>query len=189
MTYTPSPARYDSMQYRRCGRSGLKLPAISLGLWHNFGHDTAPERSRKLMTTAFDLGITHFDLANNYGPPPGSAEEFFGSVMTSDFKPYRDEMIVSTKAGWGMWDGPYGDLGSRKYLLASLDQSLKRMSSTMSTSSIRTASIPTRRSRRRWARSTRRCARARRSMSASPPTATRRRRRRPRSCGGSARRR
>ena len=127
MTYTPLPARYDSMQYRRCGRSGLKLPAISLGLWHNFGHDTAPERSRKLMTTAFDLGITHFDLANNYGPPPGSAEEFFGSVMTSDFKPYRDEMIVSTKAGWGMWDGPYGDLGSRKYLLASLDQSLRRM--------------------------------------------------------------
>ena len=103
MTYTPSPARYDSMQYRRCGRSGLKLPAISLGLWHNFGHDTALERSRRLMTTAFDLGITHFDLANNYGPPPGSAEEFFGSVMTSDFKPYRDEMIVSTKAGWGMW--------------------------------------------------------------------------------------
>jgi len=127
MPYSPSPARYEDMLYRRSGRSGLKLPAISLGLWHNFGHDTPPERSRRMLFEAFDLGITHFDLANNYGPPPGSAEEFFGSVMQSDFRPYRDEMIVSTKAGWGMWDGPYGDFGSRKYLLASLDQSLKRM--------------------------------------------------------------
>ena len=127
MTYTPSPARYNDMQYRRSGRSGLQLPAISLGLWHNFGHDTAPARSRDILFTAFDLGITHFDLANNYGPPPGSAEEFFGGVMKSDFKPYRDEMIISSKAGWDMWPGPYGDGGSRKYLLASLDQSLKRM--------------------------------------------------------------
>ena len=101
MTYTPSPARYDSMQYRRCGRSGLKLPAISLGLWHNFGHDTAPERSRRLMTTAFDLGITHFDLANNYGPPPGSAEEFFGSVMTSDFKPFSSPPRRGGECGTG----------------------------------------------------------------------------------------
>ncbi len=127
MPYAPSPARYDSMIYRRSGRSGLKLPAISLGLWHNFGHTTEPARSRDMLFTAFDLGITHFDLANNYGPPPGAAEEFFGGVMQSDFRPYRDEMIVSTKAGWDMWPGPYGEFGSRKYLLASLDQSLKRM--------------------------------------------------------------
>jgi L-glyceraldehyde 3-phosphate reductase len=127
MPYEPAPARYDDMVYRRSGRSGLKLPAISLGLWHNFGHDTQPERSRRMLFTAFDLGITHFDLANNYGPPPGSAESFFGEVMESDFRPLRDEMIISTKAGWDMWPGPYGNLGSRKYLLASLDQSLKRM--------------------------------------------------------------
>jgi L-glyceraldehyde 3-phosphate reductase len=127
MSYSPSSSRYDAMQYRTSGRSGLKLPAISLGLWHNFGHDTEPQRSRKILFTAFDLGITHFDLANNYGPPPGSAEEFFGTVMQSDFKPFRDEMVISSKAGWDMWPGPYGDFGSRKYLLASLDQSLKRM--------------------------------------------------------------
>jgi L-glyceraldehyde 3-phosphate reductase len=127
MPYTPSPARYDTMEYRRSGRSGLKLPAISLGLWHNFGHDTQPERSRRILFTAFDLGITHFDLANNYGPPAGSAESFFGEVMESDLLPYRDELVVSTKAGWDMWPGPYGNFGSRKYLLASLDQSLKRM--------------------------------------------------------------
>jgi L-glyceraldehyde 3-phosphate reductase len=127
MSYVPSPRRYDGMTYRRCGRSGLKLPAISLGLWHNFGHDTQPERSRKIVFAAFDLGITHFDLANNYGPPPGSAEEFFGSVLRSDFAAYRDELIVSSKAGYEMWDGPYGEWGSRKYLLASLDQSLKRL--------------------------------------------------------------
>jgi L-glyceraldehyde 3-phosphate reductase len=127
MPYLPAAGRYEKMVYRRTGKSGLLLPAISLGLWHNFGHDTPPDRSRRMLFTAFDLGITHFDLANNYGPPPGSAEEFFGSVMQSDFRPYRDEMVISTKAGWGMWDGPYGDLGSRKYLLASLDQSLKRM--------------------------------------------------------------
>jgi L-glyceraldehyde 3-phosphate reductase len=128
MSYSPSPARYNAMQYRRSGKSGLQLPAISLGLWHNFGHDTQPQRSRDILFTAFDLGITHFDLANNYGPPPGTAEEFFGTVMKSDFKAYRDEMIISSKAGWDMWPGPYGDGGSRKYLLASLDQSLKRMS-------------------------------------------------------------
>jgi L-glyceraldehyde 3-phosphate reductase len=127
MSYEPTPARYETMTYRRSGRSGLKLPAISLGLWHNFGHDTEPQRSRDMLFTAFDLGITHFDLANNYGPPPGSAESFFGEVMQSDLKPYRDELIISTKAGWGMWPGPYGDFGSRKYLLASLDQSLRRM--------------------------------------------------------------
>ena len=127
MPYEPSPARYESMVYRRAGRSGLKLPAISLGLWHNFGHGTEPRRSRDILFAAFDLGITHFDLANNYGPPPGSAESFFGEVMQSDLRLYRDEMVISTKAGWEMWPGPYGDLGSRKYLLASLDQSLKRM--------------------------------------------------------------
>lgn len=127
MPYEPSPARYEKMVYRRSGRSGLKLPAISLGLWHNFGHGTEPRRSRDMLFAAFDLGITHFDLANNYGPPPGSAESFFGEVMQSDLRPFRDEMVISTKAGWEMWPGPYGDLGSRKYLLASLDQSLKRM--------------------------------------------------------------
>jgi L-glyceraldehyde 3-phosphate reductase len=127
MSYVPSPRRYDAMTYRRCGKSGLKLPAISLGLWHNFGHDTQPERSRKIVFAAFDLGITHFDLANNYGPPPGSAEDFFGGVLGSDFAAHRDELIVSSKAGYEMWDGPYGEWGSRKYLLASLDQSLKRL--------------------------------------------------------------
>jgi L-glyceraldehyde 3-phosphate reductase len=127
MPYEPAPARYETMTYRRTGKSGLKLPAISLGLWHNFGHDTEPQRSRDMLFTAFDLGITHFDLANNYGPPPGSAESFFGEVMLSDLKPYRDELVISTKAGWDMWPGPYGNFGSRKYLLASLDQSLKRM--------------------------------------------------------------
>jgi len=127
MSYVPSPRRYDGMNYRRCGKSGLLLPAISLGLWHNFGHDTQPERSRRIVFAAFDLGITHFDLANNYGPPPGSAEEFFGSVLRSDLATHRDELIVSSKAGYEMWDGPYGEWGSRKYLLASLDQSLKRL--------------------------------------------------------------
>ena len=127
MTYVPSPARYEAMTYRRSGRSGLRLPAISLGLWHNFGHDTPPERSRRMLFTAFDLGITHFDLANNYGPVPGSAEETFGRILRQDLAGHRDELIVSTKAGYGMWPGPYGDGGSRKYLLASLDQSLRRM--------------------------------------------------------------
>jgi L-glyceraldehyde 3-phosphate reductase len=115
------------MQYRRCGQTGLKLPAISLGLWHNFGDTTLIENSRQLLQRAFDLGITHFDLANNYGPPPGSAERNFGRILQEDFLPWRDELIISTKAGYTMWDGPYGDWGSRKYLISSLDQSLKRM--------------------------------------------------------------
>jgi L-glyceraldehyde 3-phosphate reductase len=125
--YTASNERYDNMIYRRCGLSGVNLPAISLGLWHNFGGVDVFENSRAMLRRAFDLGITHFDLANNYGPPPGSAEETFGQVLKADLGPYRDELIVSTKAGYGMWPGPYGDWGSRKYLLASLDQSLKRM--------------------------------------------------------------
>jgi len=119
--------RYQSMIYRRCGKSGLKLPAISLGLWHNFGHVNVYENSKNLIATAFSKGITHFDLANNYGPPPGSAEETFGKILEENFKSYRDEMIISTKAGYTMWDGPYGDWGSKKYLVSSLDQSLKRM--------------------------------------------------------------
>ncbi len=127
MTYTPSDSRYDSMTYRRCGKSGIRLPEISLGLWHNFGSVDVFEDFRKILWKAFDAGITHFDLANNYGPVPGSAEENFGIILKKDFKGYRDEMIISTKAGWQMWPGPYGDFGSRKYLLASLDQSLDRM--------------------------------------------------------------
>ena len=127
MSYIPDPNRYSSMQYRRCGKSGIDLPAISLGLWHNFGGVDVFENSRAMLRRAFDLGITHFDLANNYGPPPGSAEENFGRVLKTDFAAHRDELIISSKAGYTMWDGPYGDWGSRKYLIASLDQSLKRM--------------------------------------------------------------
>ena len=127
MTYIPSPTRYDSMPYRRCGKSGVMLPAISLGLWHNFGNITPFGVQRSLLRTAFDNGITHFDLANNYGPPYGEAERNFGVHMLRDWKPHRDELIISTKAGYDMWKGPYGDHGSRKYLIASLDQSLRRM--------------------------------------------------------------
>ena len=128
MTYHASPTRYDTMPYRTCGRSGLKLPAVSLGLWHNFGDNTPLATQRAMLRTAFDLGITHFDLANNYGPPYGSAETNFGEHLRRDFKPYRDELIISSKAGWDMWPGPYGrGGGSRKYVLASLDQSLERM--------------------------------------------------------------
>lgn len=127
MVYCADENRYQTMEYRRCGQSGLKLPVISLGLWHNFGDTTQVENSRNLLQRAFDLGITHFDLANNYGPPPGSAERNFGRILQEDFLPWRDELIISTKAGYTMWDGPYGDWGSRKYLIASLDQSLKRM--------------------------------------------------------------
>ncbi|WP_298822691.1 L-glyceraldehyde 3-phosphate reductase [uncultured Roseibium sp.] len=127
MTWTAAPTRYDNMVYRRCGQSGLKLPAISLGLWHNFGEDTPHALKREIACTAFDLGITHFDLANNYGPRPGSAESAFGELLRTDFAPYRDEMIISSKAGYGMWPGPYGEWGSRKYMIASCDQSLKRM--------------------------------------------------------------
>ena len=125
--YVANDKRYAAMQYRRSGRSGIQLPAISLGLWHNFGGVDNFENSRAMLRRAFDLGITHFDLANNYGPPYGSAEETFGQILKKDFLPYRDELIISTKAGWDMWPGPYGNLGSRKYMLASLDQSLKRM--------------------------------------------------------------
>ncbi len=127
MSYVANPDRYTKMQYRRCGNSGLQLPMISLGLWHNFGATDSQENCRNMLHTAFDNGITHFDLANNYGPPPGAAEETFGKIFKEDFKQYRDELIISSKAGWKMWDGPYGDHGSKKYLVASLDQSLKRM--------------------------------------------------------------
>lgn len=125
--YCAGANRYDTMKYRRCGKSGIKLPELSLGLWHNFGGVDKLENCRAILRTAFDRGITHFDMANNYGPPPGSAEETFGTLFAQDFKPYRDELIISTKAGYTMWQGPYGDWGSKKYLVASLDQSLKRM--------------------------------------------------------------
>ena len=127
MTYVAAPNRYDSMPYRRCGRSGIKLPPVSLGLWHNFGHDRSYLTQRDICRRAFDRGVTHFDLANNYGPPYGSAEENFGRILVDDLRPYRDELIISTKAGYDMWPGPYGEWGSRKYLTASLDQSLRRM--------------------------------------------------------------
>ncbi len=127
MTYSPNDSRYDTMIYRRCGKSGLKLPAISLGLWHNWGGADSFENGMNMVHRAFDLGVTHFDLANNYGPPPGAAEENFGRILDKSLRAYRDELIISTKAGWGMWPGPYGDFGSRKYLIASLDQSLQRM--------------------------------------------------------------
>ena len=127
MPYLPHTNRYQNMQYRRCGRSGLKLSAISLGLWHNFGHVDVLENSRSILHLAFDAGITHFDLANNYGPPPGSAEENFGRILREDFRAYRDELVISSKAGYYMWEGPYGEWGSKKYLVSSLDQSLKRM--------------------------------------------------------------
>jgi L-glyceraldehyde 3-phosphate reductase len=125
--YEAAPDRYEKMRYRRSGRSGLKLPEISLGLWHNFGHQNPLETQRAILRRALDLGVSHFDLANNYGPPYGSAEENFGRIMASDLRPYRDELVISTKAGYDMWPGPYGEWGSRKYLLASLDQSLQRM--------------------------------------------------------------
>lgn len=127
MVYQAEPARYQNMEYRRCGRSGLQLPAVSLGMWHNFGDSTLYDNARSLVHRAFDLGITHFDLANNYGPPPGSAEENFGRILHQDLLPYRDELIISSKAGYTMWPGPYGDWGSKKYLVASLNQSLQRM--------------------------------------------------------------
>jgi L-glyceraldehyde 3-phosphate reductase len=127
MSYQAASDRYDSMTYRRCGRSGVRLPAVSLGLWHNFGPDRPLATQRAVLRRAFDLGVIHFDLANNYGPPPGSAEENFGRIFADDFRPYRDELVISTKAGYDMWPGPFGEWGSRKYLLASLDQSLGRM--------------------------------------------------------------
>ena len=127
MPYTANENRYENMTYNRCGKSGIQLPLVSLGLWHNFGGIDVFENGRNMVLRAFDLGITHFDLANNYGPPPGSAEETFGSILKKDLKPYRDELIITSKAGYGMWPGPYGDFGSRKYLVSSCDQSLKRM--------------------------------------------------------------
>ena len=127
MSYSPNMSRYENIEYKQCGKSGLKLPPISLGLWYNFGHVDVFENARKTIFTAFDNGITHFDLANNYGPPPGSAEENFGRILRDDLAGYRDEIIISTKAGWDMWPGPYGDFGSRKYMIASLDQSLTRL--------------------------------------------------------------
>lgn len=127
MVYQAEPARYQNMEYRRCGRSGLQLPAVSLGMWHNFGDSSLYDNARSLVHRAFDLGITHFDLANNYGPPPGSAEESFGRILHQGLQPYRDELIISSKAGYTMWPGPYGDWGSKKYLVASLNQSLQRM--------------------------------------------------------------
>jgi L-glyceraldehyde 3-phosphate reductase len=127
MVYLADEARYDVQPYRRCGRSGLRLPAVSLGFWHNFGDDKPLETQRAVMRRAFDLGVTHFDLANNYGPPYGAAETNVGTILAQDFKPYRDQLVISSKAGWDMWPGPYGDLGSRKYLTASLDQSLQRL--------------------------------------------------------------
>jgi L-glyceraldehyde 3-phosphate reductase len=126
MPYTAAENRYETIRYNRCGRSGIKLPAISLGLWHNFGGVSNFENARAMLRRAFDLGVTHIDIANNYGPPPGSAEETFGQVLKKDLQPYRQELVISTKAGYGMWQGPYGDFGSRKYLISSLDQSLKR---------------------------------------------------------------
>ena len=126
-SYVPSPNRYDKMQFRRCGKSGIQLPLISLGLWHNFGHADDFNQARKILRTAFDIGVTHFDLANNYGPPFGSAEETFGRVLKKDFEAHRNELIISSKAGWDMWNGPYGNFGSRKYLVASCDESLIRM--------------------------------------------------------------
>ena len=171
MTFVPAPNRYDRMQYRRSGRSGLQLPEISLGLWNNFGHDRPYEARRAIVRRAFDLGITHFDLANNYGPPYGSAEENFGRMLRDDLGPFRDELVISTKAGYDMWPGPYGDLG-----LAEVPAREPRpvaangWGSTTSTSSTRTDSIRTRRSRRRWARSTRPSARGRRCTPGSRPT-------------------
>src|SRR5471030_2170614 len=169
MTYHASPDRYEAMQYRSCGRSGLKLPLMSLGLWHNFGDTNTLASQRDMLRTAFDLGITHFDLANNYGPPYGSAETNFGHLYKEDFKPYRDELIISTKAGWDMWPGPYGQGAAR--VNTCWPASIKACSawaSTTSTSSIRTASTRTRRWKKPWARWRTRSSRARRCTSACP---------------------
>lgn len=170
MVWLANPERYGQMQYRYCGKSGLRLPALSLGLWHNFGHVNALESQRAILRKAFDLGITHFDLANNYGPPPGSAEENFGRLLREDFAAYRDELIISTKAGYDMWPGPYGSGGSRKYLLASLDQSLKRMGLSMSISFTLIASMKIRRWKKPPLRWLMRYKAVRRFMSGSPLT-------------------
>lgn len=152
MPHTPEPDRYERMVYRRCGRSGIKLPVVSLGLWHNFGADSPHENKRAMCRTAFDHGITHFDLANNYGPLPGSAEEAFGEILKTDFASYRDELIISSKAGYDMWPGPYEEWRSRKYVIASCDQSLARMGLDYVDIFFPTASTLTPRSKRRWAR-------------------------------------
>ena len=170
VTYVAAEDRYSVQPYRRCGRSGLLLPAVSLGFWHNFGDDKPLETQRAVARRAFDLGITHFDLANNYGPPYGAAELNAGRLLREDFAPYRDELIISTKAGWDMWPGPYGDLGSRKYLLASLDASLRRLGLDYVDIFYHHRPDPIPRSRRRCQRWMRPYEPARRSMSASPPT-------------------
>src|SRR4051812_38677446 len=188
MTYVAAEDRYDSMTYRRCGRSGVDLPLISLGLWNNFGDDKPLQVQRAIVQRAFDLGITHIDLANNYGPPPGAAELNFGRMMREDLAPYRDELIISSKAGYDMWPGPYGEWGSRKYVLASLDQSLRRMGLEYVDIFYSHRFDRGRRSRRRWARWTPRCARAGRCTPASPPTPPSARRRRWRSWTAWARR-
>ena len=167
MSYTANEKRYDVMPYRRCGRSGLKLPRMSLGLWHNFGAKADPDNAREMLLGSFDLGITHFDIANNYGPPDGAAEITFGKIMESDLRPYRDEMIISTKAGYYMWPGPYGEWGSRKQLMASIDQSLSRMGLDYVDISITTAPTPTPRSKRRCRRSSTLCTAGRHCMWAS----------------------
>ena len=169
MTYLPAENRYVSMSYKRCGRSGLKLPAVSLGLWHNFGGVDQLENARAMARCAFDLGITHFDLANNYGPPYGSAEETFGQILGKDLSPYRDELVISSKAGWDMWPGPYGDFGSRKYLVASLDQSLKRMGLEYVDIFYHHGQIRIHPLRRRWALWILSCAAVGRCMQVSPP--------------------
>ncbi len=171
MTYSAAENRYESMPYRRVGRSGLRLPAISLGLWHNFGDDKPFEIQRAILRRAFDLGVTHFDLANNYGPPYGSAETNFGRHFQDDFKPYRDELIISSKAGYDMWPGPYGNWGSRKYLLASLDQSLTAHGPGLRGHLLQPpAGSRKRRSKRPWAPWTTPSAPARRSTPGFPPT-------------------
>ena len=184
--YRPADDRYASMTYRRCGRSGIMLPAISLGLWQNFGEDRPLDSQRAILRRAFDLGITHFDLANNYGPPYGSAESNFGRVLSSDFRAHRDELVISTKAGWDMWPGPYGDLGSRKYLLASLDQSLQRLGVDYVDIFYHHRFDPNTPSRRRSALCTPPSSREKRSTSASPRTPTGAPARRSQSCAGSA---
>jgi len=169
--YRADPDRYDGrMPYRRVGKSGLVLPAVSLGLWHNFGDDVAFDRQRDVLRRAFDLGVTHFDLANNYGPPYGAAEENFARHLRQDFLPYREQLVISTKAGWDYWPGPYGDLGSRKYLIDSLDASLARMGTDHVDIFYHHRATRTRLSRRRWERSTTPYGRAARATSASRPT-------------------
>ncbi len=186
MTFIAADDRYDSMRYRRCGRSGLKLPALSLGLWQNFGDERPLDTSRAIMRRAFDLGITHFDLANNYGPPYGAAETNFGRIYTEDLAPYRNELVISTKAGWDMWPGPYGDLGSRKYLLNSLDDSLRRMRLDYVDIFYSHRLDPHTPLEERWGPWTARCARERPCTSASRRTRPSARARRPPSCGHSA---